>query len=175
MSVRVFTNLSSILVELLHQSSKKKNSSDVHFWSQLNAPPPEFPIGSKYLAAGWIYIYTTNICSQIYRIHTPWSVLGTGETVHSSMPQGTLLYPAYICHEPPARRDCPHIHAKHNIVIILHIVGRLWSPLYPYAMGHCQPPCFHGLWNIRARYCDRIWSNEHGTLIVSINRNCTKC
>ena len=31
-------------------------------------------------------------------------------TVHSPMPQGTLLYPAYICHETPARRDRPRIH-----------------------------------------------------------------
>src|SRR5271170_3778536 len=69
------------------------------------------------------------------------------------MPQGTLLYPAYICHETPARGDRPRIHAKRNIVITLHIIHHPRSPLHPYAMGHCQPPCFHSLWNIRGGYC----------------------
>ena len=35
--------------------------------------------------------------------------------------------------------------------MIATIVAHQQSPLHPYAMGHCQPPCFHGLWNIRAR------------------------
>ena len=104
-------------------------------------PPPEFPIGSKYLAASQTYIFLQPKLQNPY----PWSVLGAGETNCSSMPQGTLLYPAYICHETPARGDHPHIHAKRNIVITLHIIHHPWSPLHPYAMGHCQPPCFHSL------------------------------
>ena len=145
MSGRVFTNLSSIFIQLLHQSSKKKISLDVHFRSQLNAPL-EFPISSKYLAADRTYIFLWPKLQNPY----PQSVLGTGETVRSSMPQGTLLYPAYICPEPPARRDRPLIHAPWNIVITLHIIGCPRSPLHPYAMGHCQPLRFHALWNIRA-------------------------
>ena len=129
-------------LQIYHQYSssccinpQKENSPDVHFRSQLNAPP-EFPIGSKYLAASRTYIFLWPKLQNPY----PWSVLGTGETVRSSMPQGTLLYPAYICPEPPARRDCPLIHAPWNIVITLHIIGHPQSPLHPYAMGHCQPP-----------------------------------
>ena len=47
-------------------------------------------------------------------------------------------------------RDHPCIHAKRNIIITLHIIHDLQSLLHPYAMGHCQPLHFHGLWNIRA-------------------------
>ena len=54
---------------------------------------------------------------------------------------------------PPARRDRPLIHAPWNIVITLHIIGCPRSPLHPYAMGHCQPPRLHALWNIRGGYC----------------------
>ena len=61
----------------------------------------------------------------------PQSVLGTWETVCLSMPQGTL----FPC---PSGRQ---------------IIGCPWTPLHPYAMGHCQLPCFHGLWNISAGYC----------------------
>ena len=96
MSSRVFTNLSSISSSCCINPQKKKILPDVHFQSQLNAPP-EFPIGSKYLAAGWTYIFLWPKLQNPY----PWSVLGAGETVRSSMPQGTLLYPAYICHETP--------------------------------------------------------------------------
>ena len=130
----------------------------MHFQSQLNAPP-EFPIGSKYLAVGRTYIFLRPKLQNPY----PQSVLGTGETVRSSMPQGTLLYPAYICPEPPARRDCPLIHAPWNIVITLHIIGHPRSPLHPYAMGHCQPPQFHALWKIRAIQADLAGLPHHGS------------
>ena len=49
------------------------------------------------------------------------------------MPQGTLLHPAYICQETPARTDHLHIHSNRNIVITLHIIHHLWSLLHPYA------------------------------------------
>ena len=65
---------------------------EVHFQSQFNAPLPEFPITSK-------------IFSQI---HTPGVFLGTQETIHTSMPQGTLLYPVY--HMPSAESTAPICH-----------------------------------------------------------------
>ena len=80
-------------LQIYHQYSssccinpQKENSPDVHFRSQLNAPP-EFPISSKYLAAGWTYIFLWLKLQNPY----PRSVLCTGETVRSSMPHGTLL------------------------------------------------------------------------------------
>ena len=96
---------------------------DVHFCSQVNAP-----WGFQLSQHIWLPARHTFLWPKLQNPY-PQSVLGTGETICSSMPQGTLLYPAYICHEPPARRDCPPIHATWNIVIILHIIGHLWSPL----------------------------------------------
>ena len=57
--------------------------------------------------------------------------LGPQETVRPSILQGTL------CLYPRTHSDW-------------HIVGHPRSLLSPCGMGHCQPPCFHGLWNIRA-------------------------
>jgi hypothetical protein len=62
---------------------------------------------------------------------TPGAFLGLQETIRASIAQGTLF--AY-----------PRIHS------LWHIVSHPRSPLGPYGMGHCQPPGFHGLWNIRA-------------------------
>ena len=61
----------------------------------------------------------------------PGAFLGPQETIRASIAQGTLF--AY-----------PRIHS------LWHIVSHPRSPLGPYGMGHCQPPGFHGLWNIRA-------------------------
>ena len=107
---------------------------DMHFQSQFNAPL-EFPIAPR--ISGQIYIFTHQYMWPKLQNPYPQSVLGTG-----------------ICHGTPARRDHPHIHATRNIVITLHIIHHLQSLLHPYAMGHCQPPHFHGLWNIRGGYCD---------------------
>jgi hypothetical protein len=68
---------------------------------------------------------------------TPGAFLGPQETIRASIAQGTLF--AY-----------PRIHS------LWHIVSHPRSLLGPYGMGHCQPPGFHGLWNIRAILADGI-------------------
>ena len=56
-----------------------------------------------------------------------------------------------------------HCFFIHGLIVIATIVAHQQSLLHPYAMGHCQPPCFHGLWNIRARLAGNL------SLLLTVN------
>jgi hypothetical protein len=72
-------------------------------------------------------------------------------TIYIKFPaEGTECPPPehFQAHRRPSALPC---HMEHCYT--LHIVSHPRSPLGPYGMGHCQLPRFHGLWNIRGRYC----------------------
>ena len=115
-------------VHSLHLHSKK-NLARCAFPIPIQSPPPGISNWLKNIWPPGRYTFShTNICSWSYKIHTPRVFLGTWETIHASKKQGTF----FLC--PWTHSDCNHQS----------------SLLHPYAMGHCWPLCFHGLWNIRA-------------------------
>ena len=87
--------------------------------------------GRKYPNQNCKYWVGSNIFSRSCGMYIPGALLGPQETIRASISQGSLL---------------PRLRIRSG----WYIVGHPRSPLCPYAMGHCQPPCFHGLWNIRA-------------------------